>query len=155
MHTGRGHPLVDQGGVLPLAHVVCGLDPAREGIVLDSTAAPFEPGQQARPHVAGDLELDRPSRLLLNDDRARPDLRSGDQIANPDLDQVAAAKLAVDCQIEQGAVTNTSLTIEEEANSPDLLLCERTLGSHFLSCVPSYALTAIVLRVAHVSSPRP
>jgi hypothetical protein len=49
-------------------------------------------------------------------------LTAGDQIANPDLNQVAAAKPAADCQIEQGTVTNAALAIEEEANSPNPFL---------------------------------
>lgn len=66
------------------------VDPAREGIVLHCAATPFEPSHQARAYVAGDLELDRPSSLLLHDDRASPDLRTGYQIADSDLDQVTA-----------------------------------------------------------------
>ena len=72
--------------------------------------------------ITGDLELDRPPRLLLNDDRASPNLRSGDHIADPDFDQVAAAKFAGDRKVEQGAVTNATLMIEEEADGPDLFL---------------------------------
>lgn len=51
---------------LPRAHVLCVIDPAREYIVLDRAAASFEPGQKAGSHVARDLELDWPPRLLLD-----------------------------------------------------------------------------------------
>lgn len=153
----RGHPLVDQASILPCAHVVRVIDPAWKSIILNGAAAPFQPGQQARSYVAGDLELDRPPRLLLHDDRASPDLRTGDHITDPDFDQVAAAKLAVDGQIEQRTVTNASFAIEEEANCPDLLLGERTLGADLLSGILRCTLAAgiIKLRMAHVSSPRP
>lgn len=60
------------------------------------------------------------------------DLQSGDHIADPDLDEVAAAKLAVDCQIEQCSVPYTSLAIEEAPNCPDLLLGKRTPGADLL-----------------------
>jgi hypothetical protein len=126
------------------------IDPAREYIVLDRAASPFQPGQNACSHVARDLELDGTTRLLLNDDRSGSDFRSGDDITDPDLDQVAAPKLAVYRKVEQSAVTNAAFTIEKEANSPDLLLGERTLRSHVLAGVPSCALAAgvIILRMA-------
>jgi hypothetical protein len=44
--------------------------------------------------------------FLLNDVRWGSDFRSGDDITDPDLDQVAAAKLAVYRKVEQSAVTN-------------------------------------------------
>jgi hypothetical protein len=102
-------------------------------------------------------ELDGPRCLLLHNDSAGPDLRTSDYIANPDLDQVAAAKLAVDRKIEKGAVTNAALAIKKEADSPNLFLREWTLSSDPFASVPSCTLaaTVIVLRMAHVSSPRP
>ena len=132
----RADPFVNQTRVLPCAHVACVINPARECIILDRASAPFERGQKAGSHIAGDLELDGTTGLLLDDDRASPDLCSGDHIANPDLDQVAAAKLAVDCQIEQCPVPNTSLAIEEKANCPYLLLGERTLRADLLAGIP-------------------
>ncbi|MER8683468.1 hypothetical protein [Mesorhizobium sp. M1405] len=133
------------------------IDPARECIILDRASTSFEPMQNAGSHVVGDLELNRPPRLLLNNDRAGPYLRSGDHIANPDFDQVTAAKLAVDCQIEQRTVPNASLVIEQKANSPNLLLGEKTLGADLLPSIPGCVLAAgiLKLRMAHVNSPRP
>lgn len=126
-------------------------------IVLDGPSAPFKPSQQACSYVAGDFELDGPPCLLLDNDRARSDLRAGYDITNPDFYQVAAAKLAVDRQIEQGTVSHASLAIKEKADSPDLFLREWTLGADLLSGVPSCPIAAgiIELRMAHVSSPRP
>jgi hypothetical protein len=111
------------------------IDPARKRVVLDRAATPFEPSEKAGSYIVRDLELDGTTGLLLNDDRASPDLRSGDHIENSDVDQVTAAKLAVDCQIEQHTVPNASLAIEEKANCPKLLLGERTLCADLLSGV--------------------
>lgn len=90
------HSLIDQARVLPRAHVACVINPARERIVVDRATASIKPSQKAGSNIAGDFELNRSSRLLLHNDRTSPDLRSGYDIANPDLDQVTAAKLAVD-----------------------------------------------------------
>jgi hypothetical protein len=90
-------------------------------------------------------------------DRPGSDLRSGNHIADLDLDQVTTAKLAVDCQIEQCSVPNASLSIKKEADGPDLLLGERALGADLLSGIPSCTLadSSIELRIANMSSPRP
>jgi hypothetical protein len=48
---------------------LCMINQARECTVLDCAATPFEPDQEALSHVAGDLELARTTRLLLNGDR--------------------------------------------------------------------------------------
>lgn len=45
------------------------------------------------PNIARDLELDGATGLLLNDDCTSSYLWSRNHIANPDLDQIAAAKL--------------------------------------------------------------
>ena len=82
----RGHPFVNEAGVLPRPHVLGVVDPARECIVVDRAATSFEPSQKASSHVTLNFELDRLPSLLLNDDRAGSDLGSGDQIANPDFD---------------------------------------------------------------------
>ena len=95
--TNRGHPFVDQARVLPSAHVAGVIDAARERIVFDGTSSAFKPSLKAGSDVAGNLELDRPSRLLLNDDCASTNLWPSDDIADPDLDQVTAGELAVDC----------------------------------------------------------
>ena len=78
--TNRGDPFVYQAGVLPRAHVVGVIDPARECIVVDRAPTPFKPSQKAGSDVAGDLKLDWPTRLLLNNDRTGPNVRPGDQI---------------------------------------------------------------------------
>jgi hypothetical protein len=85
-----------------------------------------------------------------------PDFLPGDQISNPDPDH-RSREACCRSPVEQGAVMNASLSIEKEANSPDLFLCERTLCPYRFSSVPSCALATgiIVLGMAHVSSPRP
>ena len=41
----RSHPLVNEARILPRAHMARVIDPAREGIILDRAATPFEPSQ--------------------------------------------------------------------------------------------------------------
>lgn len=116
-------------------------------MILDRAPTSFEQNQKAGSHVAGDLELDRSPSLLLNDYRASPDLRSGDHIADSDLDQVTAAKLAVDRQIEQGTAPDASLAMKEEADGPDLLLGQWTLRADCLASIPSRSLSDSVIEL--------
>ena len=80
------------------------IDPAWERIIVNDAAAPLEPGKQAGTRIVHQLELHRSTRLLLNDDRARPNATSADKLADLDLNDVTAAKLAVDHQVEQRAI---------------------------------------------------
>lgn len=66
---------------------------------------------------------------MLNNNGASSDLRPGDHIVNSALGYIATPKLTVDRQIEHGTVLDASLAIKEEANCPDLLLGERSLGA--------------------------
>ena len=110
---------------------MCVVDPTWKRVILDRALPPFELGHQAPSYIKGDLKLDGTTGLLLDDNGACPDLRSGSKITNLDLEQIAAAKLIIDCQIEQSTITDAALAIEEEANSPNLLQRERTLRADF------------------------
>jgi hypothetical protein len=80
--------------------------------------------------------LHRPIGLLLDDDRSVANILPGDNVANLDLHQIAAAELAVDGKIKERLVSQPALAIEMEADRPDLLLSKRTLGPHVLTSVP-------------------
>jgi hypothetical protein len=54
-------------------------------------------------------------------------MATADEVRNPDFDQVAAAQLTIDCQIEQGSVSDPSLAVKPEADGPDLLRFECAL----------------------------
>lgn len=97
------------------------IEPAWEGEVFQGSAAALEPGQQAAPCRFQQFELHGPAGLLLDDDRAVPDPSTADEVTYPDADQVASSKLAVDSEVEQGSITQPSLPVEPEADSPDLL----------------------------------
>ena len=66
--------------------------------------------------------MNRPIGLLLDDDCSRPNVATRNDIANLDLDQVAATQLAVDCKVEECLVPQPPFSIEMEADRPNLLL---------------------------------
>lgn len=59
-----------------------------------------------------------------------------DHVTDAHLNHVTTAQLANDSKVEKGAVTTSSVLIEPEADSPDLLLLERALGTNQSAFVP-------------------
>jgi hypothetical protein len=101
--------------------------PAGEREIGDRAAATFEPSTDAGAGRFKKLELNGSASLALDDNRTGADPAATDDVANPDFDQVAAAQLAIDRQIEQGSVSDPSLPVKPKADGPDLLRFERAL----------------------------
>ena len=131
-----GDPLIDEPRVLARAHVPGVIDPARKGKVVERFAMAFKPGQDAAPCSVKQLKLNRAARLLLDDNGAIANPAAHDEIADLDLHDVAAAKLAVDGQIEHGPVTEPALSIKPKTNGPDLLRLEGSLRAELSTGVP-------------------
>ena len=103
------HPLVNEPSILSRADVVGTVCSARKDEVVQRTAAALQPFQQARPRGFEQFELNGPAGLLLDDYGSLPDATAAYQIADPYLHQVTATQLAVDCKIEQRAISKPSL----------------------------------------------
>ena len=63
-------PLIDEASILPGADMLSMVNPAREDEVVESASAAFEPGKDAPAGGFEELELNRPTGLLLDDDRS-------------------------------------------------------------------------------------
>jgi len=96
------------------------IDAARERIIVNRAASPLKPGKQAGARIVHQLELNRSTGLLLNDDRARPNVIAAHNLADLALHDVAAPKLAVDRQVEQRSIANAPMLIKKEANCLNL-----------------------------------
>jgi len=133
------------------------IDPARKCVIIHRPAASFQPCKKAGACVAHQLELNRSARLLLHDHRAGPDFRSYNQGADFDLDEIAAAQLAVDRQIEERSVPQTPLPIQKEADRPYLPGFQRAFRSDLLARIPCAAVGVgeVVLRMSHFVLLRP
>ena len=95
--------------------------PAADEIIVGTRLVPFEEGADRPAGVFGDFELDRATRLLLDDSAASPHFAARGDIANLQPDEVAAPKLAVDSKIEQGEIANVSVEFEPGTDRPDFL----------------------------------
>ena len=109
-----------------MVHVVVS---AREDVIVESTASPLKPGEQGLPSWFDDLKLHRSLRLLLDHDRTVADVTAGDDVTDTNLDDVTPSKLAINREIEEGAVAQASMMVEPETYRPYLLRLKRALGS--------------------------
>jgi hypothetical protein len=53
---------------------------------------------------------------LLDDQRSTPHHPASQHVADPQLDEVAAAQLAIDREVEEGEVSRPSLTLEMKSD---------------------------------------
>ena len=132
----RGDPIVEKSSILARAQMLCMINPAGEYKVVDRAASEFEPGEEVGLCVSCDLQLNWATGLSLSDRFSPSNFRAGNQIANLELDEIAASELPVDRQIEQGAISSTLLSIHEEAHGPNLFLIEGPLRPDLRSDVP-------------------
>jgi hypothetical protein len=139
VQTDGGHPFIDEASVLPGAHMVRMVDATGKRVVGNSPSSTFKPHQEASAYIGGQFELNRSAGLLLHYYGSCPYIRSCNDIADLDLDQIATAQLAVDRQIEKCTISQASFAIEEETDCPDLLLRKRSLCANGLASVPSHA----------------
>ena len=76
------HPFINKAGILPGAEMAVVINPAREDVIVDRSASPFEPCQQTGSSIREQLELNRPTCFLLHHDCARSYLPATDKIAD-------------------------------------------------------------------------
>ncbi len=86
------------------------------------------------------FESDGPTSFLLSNGCAIRRVAAGGDILDPYGDDVAAAKLAVDRQIEHREVANSAFDLELRPDRPDMFRSQRRLASCQLAFVLGHAL---------------
>jgi hypothetical protein len=99
-----GYPFINKSSILPGADMIGVIDPARKDKVVERASATFKPSQDAGSGGLQELELNRPTGLLLDDDCSGTNPTTTDKVADLEFDDVATAQLAVDRKIEHRAV---------------------------------------------------
>ena len=97
-----------------------------------------DPGGERLARLLGNLKLDRPLGFLLHDDRAGGYPTALDHIMYTECNQVAAAQLAVDGEIEQGEFPDSMSQLQPNPDGPDLFQLQRGLLAEQLALVPRY-----------------
>jgi hypothetical protein len=86
------------------------------------------------------LKPDRPSGFLLPHRCAIRCVSACGYILDADGDDITAAKLAVDCQVEHGEVASAAFYLELGPDRPDVFGSQRWLCPGELSLVPGHSL---------------
>lgn len=101
----------------------------------------LDPRLQGISGGCSDLELNRPLSFVLHHSRACRDLVSMADISDFECDQVTAAQLAVDAQIEERKLSYAPFHLEPDAKCPDILGLERCFLPDDLALVPRLAMS--------------
>ena len=94
----------------------------------------LEPFEEAGANIIHQLKLNRPSSLLLNDGGSGSNFPVANDVADPDLHQVAAA--------EESPIPNSAVLVQKEMDRPELAGFERPLRTYLASGIPRYSLAS-------------
>ena len=89
-----------------------------------------------------DLELNRVLSLVLHDHGARRYLLAMADIPDLEADQIAAASLAVDLQVEEGQLAHPAVHLRADRKRPDVFELERCFLAGDLGLVSWLAVTS-------------
>jgi hypothetical protein len=117
-----GKPLVYDPGILASRNMRRFRLTIGEQIVLGLQIRLFDPCRDRGSRRLGQFESHRLLGLSLNDHRSGHYLApSVHHIPNPQVCEITATQLAVDCQVEQGQVEDLMFIMEVDPNCPDVL----------------------------------
>ena len=96
----------------------------------------LNPGQSRASCLLGNFKLHGPLRLLLYHDGLRKYSTTVGHVADENTKQIAAAKLAVDYQIEQSQIAGRILQLQPDAYGQDFLQFQGRFLADELAFVP-------------------
>src|SRR5216683_2203590 len=133
-------PCGDEAGILACCHVAVRTATAGE----QELAGPFAGGPQiVIDRLAGlfaQFKSDGSPSFLLSDRCAIGRVSASGDILDPNGDDITAAKLAVDCQIEHSQIASAAFDLEFRPDRPDVLGAQRRLCPRDLALVPRHSL---------------
>jgi len=136
-------PVFKDSGVLPGSQVGRVVNAARKHKVVRLQFCLLDPLLYSVSGRRRDLELHRALGLVLHDHRARCHLVAVADVPHLQTDQVAAAELAVDSQVEECQLAHPVLHLEAHSERPDVLELERRLLADDLALVPWLAMNSV------------
>jgi hypothetical protein len=129
-------PLRNETRVLACRHAVFGTTVTREQELAGFLVGSLEIIINRLAGLFAQFKSDWLSGLLLSYCCASRRVSALGDILDFDRDDVTAAKLAVDCQIEHGKIANATLDLEFRPDRPDMFRAQRRLCPSQLTLVP-------------------
>jgi len=127
------------------------IGPARKDVVVWHAPAPLKPGHDALARRFEQLELNWSAGLSLHYDRPCADAARGDEVADANVDDIAPSELAIDGEVEQRPIPESSLAVKLEPDGPYLLRLKRPLGARYSPSILGRPLAPrrVIFRVSH------
>src|SRR3954469_158824 len=94
--------------------------PARKEVLVTAKLSLLQPDSNCRPRRLSQLELHRPLSFFLDHHGPRAYLGSMRDVAYSKAHDIAAAKLAVDSQVEHGEIADRMHVLKVNSDSPDI-----------------------------------
>lgn len=98
----------------------------------------LDPGRDGIPGLVRELKSDGASGLMLDNRGTRLYITAVSDVADTQADEIAPAALAVDCQVKEREIPNTSLQLQGHADCPDFMELERWLWRDDSALVPRF-----------------
>lgn len=121
------------------------MDTAREHEVVRFQPRLLDPLLHGITGGRRDLELHRALGIVLHHHGAGCDLVAMANVPHFEADEVTAAKLAVDSQVEESKLAHPTFHLEASTNGLDVLELERCLPTDDLALVPRLAMNSVEL----------
>jgi hypothetical protein len=129
-------PVIDQPGVLPGGQMPVRIAAAGKEPITIAGDPDMHPVGDGVARWLCQLEGNRPTGLLLDDRRSRPNGHPCDHVIQPQLYEIAAAQLAVDREVEQREITYAMVDGQPRSDFPDVLGLQRRLRADDAAGVP-------------------
>jgi hypothetical protein len=157
VHPGALNPAMHDAGVLAGGDMRLIVDAARKDLKASICRARIQPVLQRTPGLFRDLELNRTAGLVLDDRCSISHATAGGDVVDPKAEEIAAAQLAVDGEIEHRQIAFATLNLKSDPNGPDLFRPKGTLLANETAFVPYDARRRAVYFDfgGHGRSPRP
>jgi hypothetical protein len=127
VQSGAPDPLRYKASILAGRHIGLGTTTTREQELAASFVGGFWVIIDGLAGLLAQFKSDGPASFLLSNRCAIRRVAAGGDVLNPDGNDVTAAKLAVDCQIEHREVANSAFDLELRPDRPDMFRSQRRL----------------------------
>ena len=148
-------PLVNQPCILARAEMAHIIDTAWEDEIVMLASPAVEPSKKSLARLGHDLELNGTLSFLLHDSRPISDRSTSNDVTDLQFHDVTTAQLAVDRQIKECPIPQSSMLVEKEPNCSNIARFEGTLCADHIASVPrtTPVCVRIKIRNSHVTTP--
>lgn len=146
VQTDLANPAFDNTSVLSGGNLWRAFKSAPEQTISCVQSSVFDSVFDRFAGISGDFELDRLTSLLLHHHRPARNFFAMSNVENPQFDQVASTKLAIDRQVKQRKIAKLVRHFKPGSYCPDFAKFERRFLSQQFAFIPGSAAVLVGLK---------